>query len=90
MIQLVYGLFKNDTNELILKTEINSQPWKTNLRLPKGRSGKDKLGSWDQYIHTTIYIKYIRNKDLKYSTGNYTQYLVIREKNLKKKGYIYL
>ena len=27
---------------------------KTNLRLPKGKSG-DKLGVWDQQIQTTIY-----------------------------------
>ena len=33
-----------------------------------------------------LYPKYINNKDLLYSTGNYTQYLVITymEKNMKK------
>ena len=30
---------KNDTNELIYKTEINPQTQKTNLLLPKGKSG---------------------------------------------------
>ena len=37
--------------------------------------GEDKLGVWDKHMHTTIYK--ITNKDLLYSTGNYTQYIVI-------------
>ena len=54
------------------------------------RRGRDKLGVWEQQIHTTIYK--INNKDLLYSTGNYTQYFVITcmGKNLKKKIYIYV
>ena len=31
---------KNDTNELIYKTEIDLQTQKTNLRLPKGKGGE--------------------------------------------------
>ena len=47
---------KNDTNELIYKTETDSQTLKTNLRLPKGKSGRrDKLEVWDLQMHTTIY-----------------------------------
>ena len=39
---------KNDTNELIHKTEIDPQTQKTNLWLPKGKGkGRDKLGVWD-------------------------------------------
>ena len=38
-------IFKNDTNELIYKTD--SQILKTNLWLPKGKRGRDKLGAWD-------------------------------------------
>ena len=42
----------NDTNELIYKTETDSQTSKTNLWLPKGKGwggggGQDKLGVWD-------------------------------------------
>ena len=37
---------KNNTNELIYKTETNSPMQKTNLWLPKGKGG-DKLGVWD-------------------------------------------
>ena len=34
--------------EFIYKTEIDSQSWKINLWLPKGKERKrDKLGVWD-------------------------------------------
>ena len=69
---------KNDTNDLIYKTETDSQTSKTNLWLPKGKrgGGRDKLGVWDQQIHTTIY-KTDNQQDLLYSTGSFTQYSVI-------------
>ena len=40
---------KNDTNELIYKTEIDSQPERMNLWLPgeKGWGVRDRLGIWD-------------------------------------------
>ena len=44
---------KRDTNELIYKTEVESQIQKTNLWLPGGKRGRDKLGGWDWHIHTT-------------------------------------
>ena len=37
---------KIDTKELTYKTEADSQTWKTNLWLPKGKGGRDKLGVW--------------------------------------------
>ena len=46
---------KYDTNKLIYKTKTDSQTQKTNLWLPKGKGGGDKLGVWDQQIQTTIY-----------------------------------
>ena len=52
------NLKKNGMNELIYETEIDSQTQKTNLWLPKGRvegRGRDKLGVYDEHIHTTIY-----------------------------------
>ena len=45
---------KYNTNELIYKTETDSQAQKTNLWLPKEK-GRDKLGVWDEQIQTTIY-----------------------------------
>ena len=39
---------KKNTNELIYKTETDSQTEKTNLWLPKGYGQRrDKLGVWD-------------------------------------------
>ena len=54
--QISYGIthmwdliLKNDTNDVIYKTEKDSPILKTNLWLPKGkrRTGRDKLGVWD-------------------------------------------
>ena len=41
-------------------------------------------------IHILIYIKYVTNKDLLYSTGNYTQYFVTtyNRKEYEKNRYI--
>ena len=49
MISLICGILKkNDTNELIYKTETDSQTSKTNLWLTNGKhGGRDKLGVWD-------------------------------------------
>ena len=67
---------KNDTNELIYKVEIDSQTQKTNLWLPKGEGGRDKLRIQNGYMYTLLYIK-LKKKNLMYSTGNYIQYFVI-------------
>ena len=47
MILLICGIFKNDRNVLIYKTEIDSQTQKTNLWLPGGKWRRDKLEDWD-------------------------------------------
>ena len=43
----MWNLKKSGTNELIYKTEMDSQTEKTNLWLPKREGGRDKLGVWD-------------------------------------------
>ena len=45
MLSLTCGILKkNDTNELIYKTETDSQTQKTNLWFPQGKGqGRDKL-----------------------------------------------
>ena len=40
------NLKKNDTNELIYKTETDSQTYRTNLWLPGGKRGVVNLGVW--------------------------------------------
>ena len=61
--QIPYGIIyvgnlKTEANELIYKTETDSQAQKTNLQLPKWRA---KLGVWDQQIQAT---KQMNNKVL--------------------------
>ena len=43
----MWNLKKNDINEFIYKTEIDSQTQKINLWLPEGMGWGDKLGVWD-------------------------------------------
>ena len=46
---------KKDTDELICKTETDTQNLKI-LWLPKGTGGwENGLGIWDQHIHTVVY-----------------------------------
>ena len=45
-ISYIWNL-KNNTNESIYKTETDSQTEKTNLWLPTGMAGRNKLEVWD-------------------------------------------
>ena len=47
MISLQWGAGKNNINELIYKTEIDSQTQKQNLWLPKGKGRRKILGVWN-------------------------------------------
>ena len=60
---------KNDTNELIYKTEIQSQMQKTNLQLPGGKKGGRIKWEIGIDMYTLLCIKQITNENL-YSTGN--------------------
>ena len=90
-ITYMWNLKKNYTNKLIYKTEIDSQTQKTNLQLPKvkGEGGINQEFGINRY--TLLYIKQVNNKDLLFSTGNYTQYLVINYNGKEpEKQYIYV
>ena len=92
MTSLMWNLKKNDTNELIYKTEIDSQAQKTNLWLPKGKGGvgrgiNHKFGI---NIYTLLYIKQITNKDLLHSTGNYKYFVITYKGKESEKEYIYI
>ena len=39
MISLLGGILKNGINELIYRAEVDTQTWKTNLGLTKGKGG---------------------------------------------------
>ena len=88
----MWNLKQNYTNELICKTEIDPQAQKPNLWLPKGKREGGINQEFGINIYTPLYVKYITNKDLLYSTGNYAQYFVItyKEKESEKKTQIYM
>ena len=55
MYQLYADSLKNETNELIYRTETDSQTSKKNLWLPKGKCGReDKLSLGLTYTHYYI------------------------------------
>ena len=53
MTSLIFGILKNDTNELIYKTEIDSLTQKTNLWLPKCKVREAQIGN-NRYISLHI------------------------------------
>ena len=59
MIPLLCGVLKNDTNELIYKTETDSQIYKTNLLGAKGEKKEvgiiRNLGLTDNILSSDIY-----------------------------------
>ena len=70
---------KSDTNELMNKTEIDSQKKKKkkNLRLPKGKGGQGSIRIFGLKYTTTIYKIDSQQRPTIYSTANYAQYLII-------------
>ena len=75
----------------IFTKQKDTQTWKTNLWLPKGKvEGKiNKECGINRYI--LLYVKQI-NMEVLYSTGNYIQYLVIisNVKESEKYTHIYI
>ena len=55
IISLVCGIWKNGTDELICKAEIESQIQRTNLWTPKEQEQGEELGDWDRHVYTTMY-----------------------------------
>ena len=68
-IPYMRNLKRHDTNELVYKTEADSQNCGMNLRLPGERwGGRDREFEMDMY--TVLYLKWVTNKDL-LSTQSY-------------------
>ena len=64
------NLKRNDANKLTYKTETDSQTYRINLWLLGGREGgRDSCLD----VSTLLYLRWIANKDLLYSTGNSAQ-----------------
>ena len=47
LISLIYGLQKNDTDELICKAEIETQTQRTDVQIAGEEERWDELGKWD-------------------------------------------
>ena len=70
----MWNLKNNGTDELIYKTETESQTWKTNLWLSGGTGINWEIGT---DIYTLLYMKQTTKKDLLYGIGNSTLYSLI-------------
>ena len=85
-ITYVWNL-NHDTNELTYETETDSQTQRSELWLPRRKSGGM---NWEFGIsrRKLLNIGWINNKVLLYSTGNYVQYPAINhnEKEYEKEG----
>ena len=77
----MWTLKRNDTNELIYKTDADSQTYRTNFWLTEEELGEGivrEFGIWGEGIvmefwidmYTLLYSKWITNKVLLYSTRN--------------------
>ena len=76
MISLICRILKNDTNELIYKTETDSD-LENELMVTRGKGWRGGIvREFGIDIYTLLYLKWITNKDLLYSTGNSAQYYV--------------
>ena len=77
----------NHTNELIYKTETDSQTQRTDLWFPGGeRSGSGV--DWDRFgvgRCKLLHLEWISNEDLLYSARNYNKYLVIEHDGKQRK-----
>ena len=47
MLTHICGIYKNDTDELICKTEIETKMYRTNYEYQRRKLGWDELGDWD-------------------------------------------
>ena len=77
---------KYDTNELVYKTETDSQTQRAALWSPRGRGGGGGL-DWESGMSRCklVYIGWISNKVLLCSTGNSIQYPVVNHNGKEKK-----
>ena len=83
---------KYDTNEPIYETGTDSQTQRTGLWLPSGRGDEGGM-DWEFGVSRCklVYVEWMNNKVLLYSTGNYIQYPVINHNGKEyKKEYVHV
>ena len=62
-----------------------------NFWLPGGRVGGKEVWEFEIDLYTLLYLKWITNKDLLYSTGNSAQYSIMTYRGKEsKKEWIYV
>ena len=76
MSLLICRILKNQANELIYKTETDSQTYGMNSWFPRQEVGEGIVKEFGIDLYTLLYLKWITNKELLYSTGNSAQYYV--------------
>ena len=82
---------KYDTNEIIYETEMDSQTENRLVVAKAERSGRGMDWEFGTCRCKLLYIEWINNKVLLYSTGNYIQYPVIKNNGKEdEKEYIYM
>ena len=69
------NLKRNDTNELIYKTNTLTELEKE-LTVTGGKGGEGIVREFGIDMYTLLYLKWITSKDILYSTGNSAQYYV--------------
>ena len=87
--EIMIFILKYDTNGLIYETETDSKTQKRDLWLPRGRGQGELDWEFGTSRCKLLYIGWINNKTLLYTTGNYIQYPVINHNGKEyKKEYI--
>ena len=76
----------------VYKTKTDSETWRTSLWLPGGRLGEGIIRKFGMDIYTLLYLKWITNKDLLYSTWNLLNVMWQSgwEGSLEHNGYMYM
>ena len=81
---------KHDTVELIYKTEIESQTWRRDWWLPRGRWEEGGMYWKSGTSRCKLLYEWIKKKILLYSMGNYIHYPVINHKGKDMKNSVYI
>ena len=72
-MRLQYNLQNNKDEELIYKTDTDSQTQKTNKVARREGWGEGIVREFEMDMYTLLYLKWITNKDLRYNTGKSPQ-----------------
>ena len=72
-IPYMWDVKRNDKNELTYETERDSETQRMNLQLWGIRMGEQIVRESGKAVYTLLYLRWITNKDLLYTTWNSAQ-----------------